>query len=76
MTSAFGRADWQNVTTKVTKSTKMEFDDLFNRVIGCAVEVHRFKNARLIDCIKRFVFGFLRALRVLRGGINQMVQNS
>jgi len=28
-------------TTKDTKSTKMEFDDLSNRVIGCAIEVHR-----------------------------------
>ncbi len=28
-------------TTKDTKSTKVEFDDLSNRVIGCAIEVHR-----------------------------------
>ncbi|MEI8020027.1 MAG: hypothetical protein WCH39_17620 [Schlesneria sp.] len=32
----------QRVTTKDTKNTKMEFDDLSNRVIACAIEVHRF----------------------------------
>ena len=29
------------VTTKDTKSTKMQFEDLAYRVIGCAIEVHR-----------------------------------
>jgi hypothetical protein len=32
----------------------MEFDDLSNRVIGCAIEVH-FSVMKLKDGIKRFV---------------------
>ena len=28
-------------TTKITKDTKMEFDELSQNVIGCAIEVHR-----------------------------------
>jgi hypothetical protein len=35
-----------------------------------------FINAELKDGIKRFIFWFLRALRVLRGGINQSYQDS
>jgi len=37
----------------------MEFDDLSNRVIGCAIEVHRELGPRFLestkDGIKRFV---------------------
>ena len=36
-------------TTKDTKSTKMEFDDLSNRVIGCAIEVHRQLGPGLLE---------------------------
>ncbi len=36
-------------TTKDTKSTKMEFDDLSNRVIGCAIEVHRHLGPGLLE---------------------------
>ena len=49
----------------------MEFDDLSNRVIGRAIEFPRFSSTWLKDVIKCFVLRFLRALRVLRGGINQ-----
>ena len=41
---------------------KMEFDELSNRVIGCAIEVHQhlrpgmnFNMTKLKDGIKRFV---------------------
>ena len=47
----------------------MDFDDFCNRVFGCVIEVHRFNNSRLKNGIKRFVLSFLRALRVLRGGL-------
>jgi GxxExxY protein len=36
-------------TTKDTKSTKMEFDELSNRVIGCAIEVHRHLGPGLLE---------------------------
>ena len=36
-------------TTKDTKSTKVEFDDLSNRVIGCAIEVHRLLGPGLLE---------------------------
>lgn len=40
-----GKLPWsfggERFTTKDAKSTKMEFDELSNRVIGCAIEVHR-----------------------------------
>jgi len=36
-------------TTKDTKSTKMEFDDLSNRVIGRAIEVHRNLGPGLLE---------------------------
>ena len=41
------RSDW--TTTKDTKSTKMEFDGLSNRVIGCAIEVHRALGPGLLE---------------------------
>ena len=37
------------MTTKDTKSTKMEFDALSNRVIGCAIEVHRQLGPGLLE---------------------------
>ena len=37
------------VTRKNTKSTKTEFDDLSNRVIGCAIEVHRQLGPGLLE---------------------------
>ena len=42
----FGGGDWQKITTKDTKSAKREFDDFFNRVIGCAIKFHRCNNTR------------------------------
>ena len=39
----FGGGDWQKVNTK---SVKLEFDDFFNRVIGCAIKFHRCNNSR------------------------------
>ncbi len=42
----FGGGDWQKITTKDTKSVKLEFDDFFNRVIGCAIKFHRCNNSR------------------------------
>jgi len=47
-------------TTKDTKSTKEEFDELANRVIGCAIEVLRHlgdlaSNALLSDSFVHFV---------------------
>ncbi len=36
-------------TTKETNSTKMEFDDLSNRVPGCAIEVHRHLGPGLLE---------------------------
>ena len=36
-------------TTKDTKSTKKEFDELPNRVIGCALEVHRSLGPGLLE---------------------------
>ncbi len=38
-----------NFTTKSTKSTKMEFDDLSRSVIGCAIEVHRTLGPGLLE---------------------------
>ena len=31
----------KKATTKATKSTKIELDELANRISGCAIEVHR-----------------------------------
>ena len=39
----------KTATTKDTKSTKMEFDELSNRVIGCAIEVHRHLRPGLLE---------------------------
>jgi GxxExxY protein len=36
-------------TTKGTKKTKKEFDELSNRVIGCALEVHRNLGPGLLE---------------------------
>jgi GxxExxY protein len=36
-------------TTKDTKSTKMDFDELSHRVIGCAIEVHRHLGPGLLE---------------------------
>ena len=41
---------WKDgVSTKGRKNTKMEFDDLSNRVIGCAIEVHRILGPGLLE---------------------------
>ena len=53
---SFGCGEWKRVTTKDTKSEKVEFDELSNRVIAFAIEVHQLNNTRLCDWIKRFVF--------------------
>lgn len=39
----------QKLTTKRTKGNCMEFDELSNRVIGCAIEVHRFLGPGLLE---------------------------
>jgi GxxExxY protein len=39
----------RRLTTKRTKDTKMEFDELSNRVIGCALEVHRALGPGLLE---------------------------
>ena len=36
-------------TTKDTKSTKMDFDELSHRVIGCAIEVHGYLGPGLLE---------------------------
>ena len=41
--------DGKTATTKDTKSTKREFDELSNRVIGCAIEVHRHLGPGLLE---------------------------
>jgi GxxExxY protein len=40
-------------TTKITKVTKMEFDELSRRVIGCAIEVHRNLGPGLLESTYR-----------------------
>ena len=49
MTPASLSATGQKATTKDTKSTKMEFDELSSRVIGCAIEVHRRLGPGLLE---------------------------
>jgi GxxExxY protein len=47
-----GRSGTRNegkITTKTTKDTKMEFDELSNRVLGCAIEVHRALGPGLLE---------------------------
>ena len=47
----------------------MEFDELSQRIIGCAIEVHRISTSR--NCktaLNVSSYEMLRALRVLRGG--------
>jgi hypothetical protein len=51
----FGVRELQKVTTKETKSTKIDFDDLFNRVFGSFIEVHRCNNTGLKEDIERCV---------------------
>jgi GxxExxY protein len=41
------RGKW--ITTKDTKSTKVDFEELSNRVIGCAIEVHRHLGPGLLE---------------------------
>ncbi len=41
--------DKKAATTKDTKSTKVEFDELSKRVIGCAIEVHRHLGPGLLE---------------------------
>jgi GxxExxY protein len=40
-------------TTKITKVTKMEFDELSRGVIGCAIEVHRSLGPGLLESTYR-----------------------
>src|SRR5437870_8426937 len=40
-------------TTKVPKGTKMEFDELSRKVIGCAIEVHRQLGPGLLESTYR-----------------------
>ena len=40
-------------TTKHTKNTKMEFDELSRSVIGCAIEVHRTLGPGLLESTYR-----------------------
>jgi GxxExxY protein len=40
-------------TTKITKNTKMEFDELSQNVIGCAIEVHRNLGPGLLESTYR-----------------------
>jgi len=40
-------------TTKITKVTKMEFDELSRRMIGCAIEVHRNLGPGLLESTYR-----------------------
>jgi hypothetical protein len=46
--------DSVEVTTKDTKGTKMEFDELPNRMIGCAIAVHWHLGQERKDRIERF----------------------
>src|SRR5205085_8559252 len=43
----------QHPTTKLTKDTKMEFDQLSRTVIGCAIEVHRQLGPGLLESTYR-----------------------
>ena len=57
----------------------MEFDQLSNRVIGCAaIEVHRHLRSLNVtkykEGIRHFVLRTLRALRVLRGEMAALVK--
>ena len=45
----------------------MEFDELPNRAIACAIEVHRELGSGSLELICKQCFCPLRALRVLRG---------
>ena len=67
-----------NPTTKDTKSTKMEFEDLSNRLIGCAIEVYRHLGPGLFEsayeqclahelCRNRIAFQRLHPLPVVGG---------
>jgi hypothetical protein len=47
--SGHGPQNSVGATTKDTKSTKMEFDQLSNRMIGCAIEVHRNLRPGLLE---------------------------
>lgn len=62
----------KKATTKHTKSTKGEFEELLNRVVGCAIEVHRRLRPRPLESANELrcegttsdsYFDFLRALR-------------
>lgn len=39
----------KKATMKDMKSTKLELDELSNRMSGCAIEVHRHLGPRLLD---------------------------
>ena len=41
----------KRATTKDTKTTKREFDELSNRRIGCAIEVHQQLGPGLLESI-------------------------
>src|SRR5881275_2674725 len=43
----------QKHTTKITKDTKMEFDKLSRKVIGCAIKVHRNLGPGLLESTYR-----------------------
>lgn len=45
------------LTTKDTKSTKVEFDELPNRVIGCAVDIYRYPGAATARIGQRTMLG-------------------
>ena len=47
--------DSVGTTTKDTKVTKMEFDELSNRMSGCAIAVHWHVGPELKDGIERFL---------------------
>jgi len=47
--------DSVGTTTKDTKITKMEFDELSNRMIGCAIAVHWHVGPELRDGNERFL---------------------
>jgi len=59
-------------TTKDTKSTKMKFDELSNRVIGCGIEVHRHLGPGLLES----AYEQCLAHELSRGGISFQLQHA
>ena len=50
----------------------MDFDELSNRAIGCAIEAHREIGPGLLESAYEQCLSPLRALRVLRGEMSPL----